>query len=87
MDKPKGTTRNRVDLINFIIDAEKDEELAKKFFECDTIEKIRDFFIDKEYADVPLNDCKDILKASQGMWGKGVDEQGKPVNTTVRVGY
>ncbi|NOR14992.1 MAG: hypothetical protein GQ544_04750 [Candidatus Aminicenantes bacterium] len=87
MDKPKGTTRNRVDLINFIIDAEKDEELAKEFFECDTIEKIREFFIDKEYADVPLNDCKDILKASQGMWGKGVDEQGKPVNTTVRVGY
>jgi hypothetical protein len=81
------TTRTRVDLINFIIDAEKDETLAKDFLECDSPEKIRDFFIDKGYADVPLNDCKDIWEASKGIWGKGVDKNGKPVSTDVTHGY
>ena len=85
--KAQHTTRKRVDLINFIIDAEKDDTLALEFLECDTAEKIQDFFKDKGYADVPLNDCEDILLASRGIWGKGVDKNGKPMTTDVTKGY
>ena len=81
------TTRERVDLINFIIDAENDQELARKFLKCDTAKKIQAFFKKYGYEDVPFNDCEDILTASKGMWKKGVDKNGEPVDTEGRRGY
>lgn len=85
--KAKPTNRDRVDLINFIIDAIGDKALAKKFLDCKTAQEIRMFFKDNGYDDIPLNDCKDILTASKNIHGHGVSDAGEPVYTSVRRGY
>ena len=72
--------RKRNDFINFIIDATLDEELAKKFFKRKTALGLRRFFQEQGYKDIPLNDCGDILMASNYMHGRGVNDTGKPVD-------
>jgi len=85
--KPAPTKRDRVDLINFIIDAIGDQDLAKRFLDCTTAKKIQEFFKNEGYDDIPLNDCKDILAASKKMHGHGVSPAGDPVYTSTRRGY
>jgi hypothetical protein len=82
--KATPTTRKRVDLVNFIIDATADQKLAKRFLDCKTVEQLYKFFKTEGYDDVPLNDCEDILKASEEMHGRGIDENGKPVPVGVK---
>ena len=85
--KPENTERNRVDLINFIINATADKNLAKRFLDCKTALQIQKFFKKEGYNDIPLNDCEDILLASQKMHGHGVSDDGRPVYTTTKSGY
>ena len=79
--------RERNDFINFIIDATRDDDLAEKFFRKRTAGGIYNFFRREGYKDIPLNDCKDILKALKSMRGKGVSDTLKPVSTIPRRGY
>lgn len=83
----ESTQRDRVDFINFIIDATGNQELARKFLKCSTVEELKTFFEDHEYYDVPENDCKDILLAAEKFKGLGVTEQGDPIDITSRGGY
>ncbi len=87
MSKRKATNRDRVDLINFVIDATADKNLARRFLKCKSAKKIRNFFIKEGYDDIPLNDCKDILAASKKMRGHGVSTTGVPVSTSANKGY
>ena len=81
------TKRDRADFINFIIDATKDETLVRRFLKCKTPAEIQQFFKDEGYDDIPLNDCEDILKASQSMHGRGVDDAGEPKNMSTVKSY
>lgn len=85
--KSKATNRDRVDLINFVIDATADVNLARRFLKCNSAKKIRKFFKTEGYDDIPLNDCKDILAASKKMHGHGISPTGVPVNTSAKKGY
>ncbi len=81
------TKRDRVDFVNFIIDATDDEDLAQEFLDIKTARGLDVFFQQKGYVDIPFNDCKDILKASRSMHGRGVDENGKTKWLRTRRGY
>ena len=74
--------RKRNDFINFIIDATLDEDLAKRFFKRKTILGVSRFFKQEGYKDIPINDCEDILAASKSMHGRGVNDTGKPIDTS-----
>lgn len=81
------TKRDRVDFINFIIDATDNEKLAQAFLDIKTAKALDIFFQEKGYVDIPFNDCKDILNASQSMHGRGVDGKGKAKWLLTRRGY
>ena len=52
--KAQHTTRKRVDLINFIIDATADQEMSRRFLKCATAVAIQKFFEKEGYYDIPL---------------------------------
>jgi len=77
-----STKRDRNDLINFIVDATQDEDLAKRFLRKTSAEGIYRFFRREGYMDIPYNDCEDILAASKKMHGRGVNDKGRPVDSS-----
>lgn len=72
-----GTTRPRNDFINFIIDAEKDQNLAAEFLKKKNAKELYSFFQRKLYKDIPFNDCHDIIMARTGMGGKLIPRVGQ----------
>ena len=81
------TCRCRLDFVTFIIDATNDHGLATNFLQLNSAKDIYDFFQQKGYKDIPLNDCKDILDASKKMHDRGVDNNGLPVLVSGGPGY
>ena len=71
--------RKSPDFVKFIMDATGDENLAKEFFSKESEEDLYNFFQEKGYDNIPLDDCADILESSKNMRGKGVNENGEPV--------
>jgi hypothetical protein len=82
MEGIMATKRKRNDFINFICDATQDKKLADAFFRRKTELGLYRFFQKEGYTDIPRNDCKDILASAKSMRGRGVDEKGKPIDTS-----
>ena len=77
-----ASKRDRNDFLNFIMDATQDEDLAKRFLRKRSAQGIYKFFRREGYHDIPLNDCEDILAVSKSMHGRGVNDKGRPVDSS-----
>jgi hypothetical protein len=81
-EKNMSSARKRNDLIDFVIDATKSQDMVKKFLKIaakDEPEELYKWFQNEKYKDIPLNDCKDILRSVKKMHGRGLTEDGEPV--------
>jgi DNA-binding protein H-NS len=56
--------RERKDLVGFIVEVEKDKELAKQFFAIKkSAQKLQTFFEDQGFTKIDGDECKYIMKS------------------------
>ncbi len=75
-----ATKREKKDIIGFILTAESDLGLADKFLRIRKADDLYKFFQDEGFTEIPEKDCKDIMKARDGLEGQYIPkpEQGGP---------
>jgi hypothetical protein len=76
------TKRSRSDFINFIMDAQKNPDLTNEFLSKKTAKDLHSFFHEKNYKDIPYNDCQEILMAQKRMRGHRIPHHGKKVSSS-----
>ncbi len=82
-----ATKRQRNDFINFILAAEKDEELTLRFMSKKNADDLYRFFKAEGYTGIPEGDCMDILTARMRWENITTAGEGKPPCKGVQKGY
>jgi hypothetical protein len=74
--------REKMDFIQFIMDATQDVELTERFLRRKTPLGVYRFFQEEGYKDILREDCEDILNAAISGRGRGLNRDGKPVDAS-----
>ncbi len=53
--------------IDFILAAQLDAQLATQFVDIDTMEELVEFFDDKGFKNITIEDCEKLILAKEGM--------------------
>jgi hypothetical protein len=81
-----GTTRKRMDFMNFILDSIGDKKeqkaLAQGFLKQKNADDLYKFFQKNKYRDIPYSDCEDILTARKNMSGGHIPDEGQEIGTS-----